>query len=128
LAVDIAKAAITMAIPVPTAPSVTLDTGAGTGAVGSATGFDSGGTLSITTGATPAASALVATVTFSEAFGSAPVLIELIPANDAASNLGLANPFINPADIVAGSWKITSASVALPPDTALKWYFAPRFK
>lgn len=73
------------------APAPTIIVGAGAGAGGAATlvnATDVGGTISITTGPTPAAGATLATVTFGTAWATTPRIVILAPANAAAAGLG----------------------------------------
>ena len=70
------------------APSIAASTGAGTSpTVSILTGStDKAGWISITTGSTPTASAIVATITFATAYGITPK-VELEPANNTAAAL-----------------------------------------
>jgi hypothetical protein len=56
-------------------PSHTLGTGAGTGASATVTGTDLAGQISVTTAGSPAAAATVITVTFANAYASAPYVV-----------------------------------------------------
>jgi hypothetical protein len=66
--------------------TIAAGTGAGTGPTVSLSGNDVNGQITITTGTSPAASAIICTVTLSAAFGSAPFVI-FSPANANAALL-----------------------------------------
>lgn len=68
------------------APTIAAGSGAGTSPTVSISGTDSAGQITITSGTLPSVSAVIATVTFSVAYGAAPYVV-LWPSNAAASIL-----------------------------------------
>ena len=107
------------------APSIAAGTGAGTSpTVSVASQTDQAGVISVTTGTTPSASADVATITFSNAFATAPKAVILTPANAATAALsGNAAVFVDSANITTTTFKITVGSTNLTGSTAYKWFY-----
>lgn len=68
-------------------PSIAVGAGAGAGATTSVVGTDAAGTITVTTAGTPTASAILATLTFSVAYGVAPYCV-FSAASSTASGLG----------------------------------------
>lgn len=106
-------------------PSIAAGAGAGTSPTVAVSGADLAGVVTVTTGTTPTANAVVATITFARAFAAAPKAVIMRPANTAARALsGTSEVWIDvgSADIAAGSWRFR-ANVALAASTAYQWYF-----
>lgn len=72
-------------------PTIAAGAGAGTGPTISIVGSDRMGTITITTGTTPSA-AILATVTFTRAFGAAPRTVHITPTTSGAAAV---NPYIS---------------------------------
>lgn len=68
-------------------PTIAAGTGAGTSPTLTITGSDQAGYITVLTGTSPTASATVATVTFGQAFNSAPRMVSIRSANSAAAVL-----------------------------------------
>jgi hypothetical protein len=104
------------------APSMAASTGAGTSPTSpSITGNDMSGTISFTTGSAPAVSAIVYTVTFNGAYGTAPIVV-LTPGNAASAALvGATNVFVGA--ITTTNFTLNSNTTALVASTAYKWYY-----
>lgn len=106
------------------APTIAAGVGAGTGPTVAIAGFDTGGTVSVTTGTLPTgAAAVVATITFGGAWATAPSAVILTPANAVTAALGGLSVFVNPAAVSTSQWVIDSNTVALAASTAYKWFF-----
>jgi hypothetical protein len=102
------------------APGTAAGTGAGTGPTISITGNDSGGKISVTTGSAPATSADVVTITFANAFSSAPGVC-ITPANAATAAIASASaPHVLST---TSNFKIKSNGSALGATTAYEWYY-----
>jgi hypothetical protein len=65
-------------------PTITCGAGAGSGASATIVGDDMGGYINLTTGTGPAMNAIIFTVTFNSPYQSAPRLVQLTPASEAA--------------------------------------------
>jgi hypothetical protein len=103
---------------------VAAGTGAGTSPTISIVGNNIGGTITLTTGSTPAASAIVATVTFSSAFDAAPA-VGLDPANVNAAGLsGTSVVFADSASTTTTVFVLKSGSTALPGATQYIWTYS----
>jgi hypothetical protein len=88
-------------------PSVAAGTGAGTGPTISITGTDLSGFVTVTIGTSPAGSnAIIATVTFATAYGSAPI-VQVGAGNNASEDLNNPDHF---RCVVAGQTNGTTAS------------------
>jgi hypothetical protein len=104
------------------APTATAGAGAGTGPTISlnANSNDLSGYLSVTTGSSPTASAIVATLTFGTAYATLPKCL-LAPANAAASVLsGAANVYI-PLTSSESAFTVNSNTTALAASTLYTW-------
>ncbi len=101
------------------APTFASGTGAGTSPTISVTGTDLALKLNVTTGTAPTGSnAVIATVTFSTAYASAPICL-FSPGNAAAALLsGVTNPFITST---ATTVVLNSGSSALSASSAYIW-------
>ena len=96
-------------------------TGAGTGASTTVTGTDMAGSISITTGTTPATAATIITITFGVPLSAAPSAIVISPANAVTAALGTAAPFIT--SVLTTGFSLSSNAVALTAATTYMWYF-----
>ncbi len=102
------------------APSIAANTGAGTSPTISISGTDTAGTITLTTGSSPATSADVLTVTFAAAFSAAPQVV-FSPANGNAATLsGNAAVYVTPA---TGTFKLSTGSSGLTGSTQYKWTY-----
>jgi hypothetical protein len=112
-----------------TTATIAAGAGAGTTPTVSVAGTDVNGVVTVTTGTTPGASAVVATVSFSVALTQAgtntiPKTVILTPANAAASALsGAGKVWADSAALAAASFTLNSGSVALTAATTYKWYY-----
>ena len=102
-------------------PTETLGTGAGTGASAVLTGNDMAGSISITTGSTPATAAAVLNLIFNTALVAAPQSVVLTPGNAAAAALSGNDVFIS--TLVTTGFTITSNATALDATTTYVWYY-----
>ena len=69
-------------------PSITPSTGAGTSPTISISGSDCGGKISLTPGTSPSGSGVIATITFAQAWASAPSVV-LTPGNASTASIAL---------------------------------------
>lgn len=107
-----------------TTPTILAGTGAGGSPTVSISGTDVNGVISVTSGTLPTGSAVVATISFSAAYGTTPKTIILTPANaNAASLNALTMVWVDSAGIGTGSWTINSGSTGLGASTVYKWYY-----
>lgn len=105
-------------------PTIAAGAGAGTTPTISITGIDECGFISITTGTLPTLSAIVATVTFSSAYGATPRCVALTAANAITAALsGLGMVYIDQAGITTTTFDLTAGATALTAATAYKWYY-----
>lgn len=105
-------------------PTIAAGAGAGTTPTVSVTAGsgDVNGSINVTTGTTPSAAAVVATVTFGTAYAAAPKTVILFPANAATANLSTyGGPFVGA--ITTTTFTVDVGTIALPASTALKWYY-----
>lgn len=106
-------------------PTIAAGTSAGTSPTLTISGSDQGGVLNITTGTSPSTSATLATISFGQAFGSAPRAIILSPANSAAAALsGNAQVYADQASTSTTVFVVKVGSTALGASTAYKWHYA----
>jgi Pectate lyase superfamily protein len=106
-------------------PTLTAGTGAGTSPTVSITGGDLAGNITVTTGSgSPATNATIVTVTFHQAYASAPRSVVLTPAevNTASFAVGKA-PFVDLATIGTTTFAIKSNATALTTATTYKWFY-----
>jgi hypothetical protein len=104
------------------APTAVAGAGAGTGPTTSlnANSNDLSGYLSVTTGSSPTASAIVATLTYGTAYATLPKCL-LAPANAAASALsGAANVYI-PLTSSESAFTVNANTTALAASTLYTW-------
>lgn len=104
-------------------PGIAAGAGAGTGPTVAIVGDDAAGVISITTGTTPSASAVVATITFSPPFAAMPRAISIDPANAATAALTTAAVFEDPTQRTASVFVLMANGVALTASTAYKWQY-----
>ncbi len=103
-------------------PTYSAGSGAGGGPTISVAGFDTGGTISVTTGSLPSGSgATIVTVNFAFAYSAAPSAVILTPANAATAALGSLTPYVG--SIGTGSFALISNVTGLAGATAYKWFF-----
>jgi len=105
-----------------TTPTIAAGTGAGTSPTVSVTGTDVNGYVTITTGTSCASSAVVATITFSAAYASAPKSVIITPAEVNAAALTL-KPYASQAGIGTSSWTLNIGGTALTDATTYKFYY-----
>lgn len=102
------------------APSIAGGTGAGTSPTVGIIGCNSGGIITITTGATPGTSAIVATVTYIAPFPNGSSVV-LYPANAATAILSGTSMVLTAGGTT--TFTITSGAVALTTLTAYSWNY-----
>ena len=102
------------------APTLAAGTGAGTSPTVSIAGTDTAGTITVTTGTSPATNATIVTVTFATAYASGPYCL-VTPANAATAALGSAAAFVSSSSTT--TFLLTSNAVALAGSTTYVWYF-----
>jgi len=101
-------------------PTIAAGTGAGTSPTVSVSGNDAAGVVSVTTGTTPAASAVVATVTFGTAYPTNSFVV-LEPANAATAALAVtAQAYVTSTKT---SFALNTGSTGLTGSTAYKWNY-----
>jgi len=99
-------------------PTVVAGPGAGSGATVSIVGSDSGGQVTVTTGASPGSAAVVATVTFGKAFPDTTFPV-VCPANASAGQLGVL-PYVTGAST---GWTLNIGSTGLAPSTVYSYTY-----
>ncbi len=104
-------------------PSIGAGVGAGVGAVGSISGSDTAGIITLTTGTTPLASTIVLIVTFGTAWATVPQLVRLDPANLNASTRTV---YSDSSTLSRTAFTVNIGTVALIANTAYKWYYEAR--
>lgn len=106
-------------------PSISGGTGAGTSPTISISGTDLAGNITVSTGTSCATSSVVATITFSEAYASAPSCIILQPANEVTKALtpNAKIVYVNQSSVTTTTFDITSGSTALSDGIIYKWYY-----
>jgi hypothetical protein len=101
-----------------TTPTIAAGAGAGTAPTVSVTGTDVSGVIAVTTGTSPSASAVVATVSFSVAYGSTPKGVLLTPCGiNSAALSGAGTVYEDQATRAAGSFALKVGSAALAEST-----------
>lgn len=105
-------------------PAFTAGTGAGTSPTITVTGTDKAGYVTVATGSSPTASAVVVTVTFNVAYGSTPASVTI---TDAASNdavlSGNAKVWADQAGLATTGFTLNVGSTALAASTTYKWWY-----
>ena len=109
------------------APTIAAGAGAGTSptvSVGSGS-TDISGYVNITTGTTCTALATVATITFNNAYATAPKCVIIQPANAVTRALtpNAKLVYVNQAGITTTTFEITAGATALSDATAYQWYY-----
>lgn len=106
------------------APSISVNANAGSGAAGTVTGHDSSGYIQIATG-TGTSTGDQAVITFNVSYGSAPVLVMITPKNQAAINLfATTNKNINVSSWSATTFTLsTIGATALVASTTYEWWY-----
>jgi hypothetical protein len=103
--------------------SSSTSTGAGTSPTVVINGNGIAGSISLTTGTSPATSARIIELTMAASFTTNPVVI-ITPANAAAAALsGNKQVYVDDAAVLANKWSLKSGSTALDASTAYVWYF-----
>lgn len=111
-------------------PTIAAGTGAGTSPTISITGTDAGMQVSLTTGTTPAAAAIIFTVTYATAYSSTATFPVFSPAptttstSNAAALSGATAPFIGATTTTTFTFR--SGSSALTAATTYVWNFSVR--
>lgn len=106
------------------APAIASGTGAGTAPTIAISGTDLAGYITLTTGTSPATTAVVATISFVLPFGTAPKCVMLTPANLNAASLPVTRvAFVNQADISTSSFTIRSNGFTLTAATQYQWFY-----
>lgn len=107
------------------APTIAAGTGAGTTPTVSIAGTDIAGTISVRTGAAPATSSTVVTITFNRQWGGTTIpKIILQPTNRATAELTGTNlAYVTQASTTTSSWVITSGTVALGTPVTYTWTY-----
>jgi hypothetical protein len=103
------------------APSIETAVGSGNNAVVKITGTDMSGVIEVATGEMPTANAVLATIQYSTAYGTAPVVI-ITPGNAAtASLMGTSTVFVG--NITNTNFTLNSNATPLANKTTYKWYY-----
>jgi hypothetical protein len=106
-------------------PTIAAGAGAGTTPTLTVTGSDQGGLITIATGTAPTASAVVATITFGQAFPTAPRAVILTPGGSSTAALsGAAQVYVEVTAISTTAFTITVGSTNLTASTTYKWQYA----
>jgi hypothetical protein len=106
-------------------PAISAGPGAGTGGTVSISGTDAGGILTVNTGASPTANAIVAQVTFAVNYTATPKSIVLFPANSSAATLtGSTQVWIDASATTVSIFNLMSnATSGLPASSTFKWSY-----
>lgn len=106
-----------------TSPSIAAGAGAGTGPSASITGTDLSGEITITTGTSVPGGGTFFTVTFEEAFGTAPrsVVMTNADADAGAILVGVRAPYVS--SITTTTFVVTAGAVAFADSTEFKFYY-----
>jgi len=108
-------------------PTLIAGYGAGLFPSASVSGIDSIGTITLTTGTTPATSSNVVTVVFGGIYTNIPVVI-LTPVNANSSTLvGAGNVYVNQNSCTSASFSILSNTIALSVGETLQWNYLVKF-
>ena len=107
-------------------PTIAAGTGAGTSPTVSITGDDIQGYITVTTGTTPSASATVATITYANNHGNAPISVPLTPANaNAAALSGTGQVFVDVSASSGASFVVNVGGTQLAARTNYRWFYGP---
>jgi len=105
-------------------PSIAAGPGAGTGPTVSITGTDRAGVISVTCGTTPSgAASIIATITFSTAFATAPPIVIVTPANPNAAAIGTNGVFVSNGTTTTTFKLNTNTTASLVDGIGYLWYF-----
>ncbi len=106
-------------------PTFTPNTGAGTGPSGIfVRGSDQSGTLSFTTGSTPAATATIGTINFENRFASVPRSVLLFPGNLAtAQAMNAGHVYVDNATLSTSSFTIKNGTPGLTASTVYVFFY-----
>jgi hypothetical protein len=106
-------------------PTIAASPGAGTSpTVSLVNGSDQAGLITLTTGTSPAASSVVATLTFGLTFFLVPRSVILTPANAATSALsGAGQVWANSAGVTTTQFTLNSGTTPLAASTAYAWWY-----
>jgi hypothetical protein len=100
-------------------PVIAAGSGAGSGATVSIIGSDAGGQITVTTGASPSSSAVVATVTFGKSFPNTAFPV-VCAASASASQLGVL-PYVTTA---SSGWALNAGPTGLAPFTVYSYTYS----
>jgi hypothetical protein len=102
-------------------PGIQASTGAGNSASVKITGTDMSGVIEVATGEMPTANAILATIQYSTAYGTAPVVI-ITPGNAAtASLMGTSTVFVG--SNTSTDFTLNTNATPLVSKTTYKWYY-----
>jgi hypothetical protein len=102
-------------------PGIQASTGAGNSASVKITGTDMSGVIEVATGEMPTANAILATIQYSNAYGTAPVVI-ITPGNAAtASLMGTSTVFVG--SNTSTDFTLNTNATPLVSKTTYKWYY-----
>ena len=102
-------------------PNIETAVGSGNNAVVKITGTDMSGVIEVATGEMPTSNAILATIQYSTAYGTAPVVI-ITPGNAAtASLMGTSTVFVG--NITNTNFTLNSNATPLANKTTYKWYY-----
>jgi hypothetical protein len=102
-------------------PGIQASTGAGNSASVKITGTDMSGVIEVATGEMPTANAILATIQYSNAYGTAPVVI-ITPGNAAtASLMGTSTVFVG--SNTSTDFTLNTNAAPLVSKTTYKWYY-----
>lgn len=104
-------------------PGIAAGAGAGTGPTLAITGDNSAGVITLTTGTTPTAAAVIATISFSPPFAATPRAISIDPGNAATAALTAAAAFELQSSRTATQFVLQANGTALTASTAYVWQY-----
>lgn len=121
---SVADAQVFLAVAGVGTPTIAAGTGAGTTPTLTLAGNDRAGRISVLTGTSPAASATVATVTFSTPYGAAPRAVILTPAGPISAALsGNAAVYLDSASTTAAIFVLKVGTSPLAALTTYLWHY-----
>lgn len=111
-----------------TTPTIAAGTGAGTSPTIAISGTDVNGVVTLTTGALPTGSAVVATITFSAAYATAPKTVQLLNADvNSAALSGLTMVWVpvvgDTNGVTTTTWCLVAGATGLVAATSYKWRY-----
>jgi hypothetical protein len=105
-------------------PTITAGPAAGTSTT-SVVGSDQAGVITVTTGAAPIGSAVLATLTFGQTFSSTPRAVHLSPANATAAGLsGGSQVWPDSGGLSTTQFTLNVGGTALAASQTYKWFYA----